>query len=279
MRIQEFLDDQHRLSERTKKDYAGDLARFEAETGGGEPTQEKAHTYIRLLEKRGRSASHISRTIWALRKYCGWAKLDAIDGVEPPGIEVRTILPSDVVKEREVMALMGAARTPLERALVALIYDTACRISEILRLDAKQDVDWDAGVVYIIRKGRRRRREPVAPYPETMGILKEYMEWRGIKSGPAFPYSYDALRKWLIALAKRANVKFPRYSLFHNLRHARAAEMRMKGVPIDVIKDQLGHVNVNTTINIYAPFAPEELRDRGTPPPWANKGAIKEETR
>jgi len=274
LRIQQFLEDQE-LAESTKWGYERDLKAFAQFAGcqEQEPTEDAIRNYIRELRKRARSNSHISRILYSLKRYCLGAGLDLFKPgrIQIPGFEFRTILPSDVITEDQLMALMDAAGTPLEKALVAVLYDSGCRIGELLRLDAEADMDWEHGVLYITGKGSKRRREAIALYPETFTLLQEYRDWRGIKAGPLFPYRYHDIRKWVQLLAARAKVTFPRHSLMHNLRHARAGHMRKAGVPIDVIADQLRHRNISTTLRIYARFAPEELRDRGQPPPWARK--------
>ena len=49
----------------------------------------------------------------------------------------------------------------------------------------------------------------------------------------------------------------------HRLRHTFATELLLKGVPIDVVQEALGHVNINTTRN-YARTAPSEIMKLGT---------------
>jgi len=61
----------------------------------------------------------------------------------------------------------------------------------------------------------------------------------------------------LKALCKSAGV--PPVS-FHKLRHTVATRMAESGIPLDVIRDQLGHSQISLTINTYRHFIPAKQR-------------------
>ncbi len=267
MKIKQFISQQLKLSEVTKKDYEKDIRAFENYSQVKEPSAESVYSYIEHLKGKGRGNSHISRVLYSLKRYCKWAGIDIFgDGkIEVPGFEIRE--PKGVPTIEDIKKLMASANTPLEKVIIAILFDTACRIGELLKLK-KEDVDWDKGIIYLTRKGRRERREAIAVFPETIKIMKDYKKWSKSTEDRLFPFEYGELRIWMIKLAKRAGVVLPRYSLFHSLRHSRAVTMRVAGIPLEVIADQLGHKSVTTTQQIYARFTPEQLKAKVLPPPW-----------
>lgn len=48
----------------------------------------------------------------------------------------------------------------------------------------------------------------------------------------------------------RKNVPFP--VRFHDLRHTHATLMLEAGISPKIIQERLGHVNINTTLNVYS---------------------------
>lgn len=264
MQIDKFLESQLSLSHATLTGYRSDLSGFMG-FNNGEPTSESVLSYVSYLRNKGRSEAHIYRVLHALKRYCKWVGTDVFLKVSVPSFEVGE--PRETLPETGVVKLVDSCKNPLEKALVAVLYDTALRIGELLKVDAEQ-VDWETGEMEILRKGRRKRTEKVAVFPSTLNILKEYRTWRGIKKGKLFPYEYWELRDVFLRLLERAGLKFPKGSLFHNLRHSLAVNLRLAKVPLEDISERLGHSSLSTTAKIYARVGAVQLRERLKAPPW-----------
>lgn len=250
-------------SPKTKEGYKGELLRFKEFLGDREISNEAVREYLSFLLKKGLSNRTISRAGYAIKRLFKYLYIEP--KFEIPSLEFGP--PSKVIEESDVLKLIEAGRTPLEKALPALLYDGGLRISEALGINL-EDINFEDGTLKVRRKGRRGRVEEIAIFPSTLKLIKEYKEWAGIKKGPLFPYSYHELRRMLIAQAERAKVTFPKYSLFHNLRHCRARTLRKAGVDIADISDALGHTSLTTTLKLYSRLAPQPLLQRLRPPPW-----------
>lgn len=252
LEIEGFLKNIHK-SEKTQRAYRETLLRFQNFLDGKEPTEDRARGFIAQLKDKGLKPSSICRHGYALRKYFQWARIPL--NLELPSIPTRVPRWLD---KKQIQALIIAARNPLERALIMLLYDSATRISEVLSLK-KEDIDWDGGFIRIIGKGEREAWVPVGE--ATLGALQQYLKWYKGKSEYLFPFSYYDVRKWLNGAAKRAGIEnfHP-----HILRHSRASNLRLDGTPIEDLRDLLRHVNINTTM-IYAHLKPKELKRKIKP--------------
>lgn len=174
------------------------------------------------------------------------------------------------------------------KLLTKTIYELALRVSEALKLQWN-DFNWvtflqdrtQKGMVNLKNtKGNKFRAIPISS--ELMNILYEEHKSRSgediptnglvFKIGELKPekgktieqtqYEYivvhaeDTYRKWLYkksleVLGKRINP--------HQLRHAKAMYLINKGMPIESIKELLGHSSINST-QIYAKINPERLK-------------------
>jgi site-specific recombinase XerD len=178
--------------------------------------------------------------------------------------------PIEVLTKDEIEALLaacGSERWTDRRnyALLVLLWRTGLRIAEALAL-RPCDVELGRGAIRVLRgKGGRAR---------TVGIdrsgsesLEGWMlEHRGMgySSGEVLfitrsglPLSQGYLRRKLPELARAAGIHKRVHA--HGLRHTHASELRAEGVDIAVIKRQLGHRSLLTTIEYLDYFEPQAM--------------------
>jgi len=152
------------------------------------------------------------------------------------------------------------------RALVVLLWRSGLRIAEALALYPK-DIDPAAGTVTVLYgKGGRRRQVGVDNY--AVAAIELWCQERarlGIPAqrplfccvdirtrGKALYSSY--VRDMLKHRAAEAGITKRVYP--HGLRHTMAFEMLMEGEPLGVIRDQLGHSELETTMRYLDHLAP-----------------------
>jgi site-specific recombinase XerD len=152
------------------------------------------------------------------------------------------------------------------RALVVLLWRSGLRIAEALALYPK-DVDAVGGTVTILRgKGGKRRQVAIDAY--TIAVLARWSAARrelGITGrapvfccvdvrtrGKAMYSSY--VRDMLKHRAAQAGIEKRVHP--HGLRHTMAFELMMEGQPLGVIRDQLGHSQLATTMRYLDHLAP-----------------------
>lgn len=149
-------------------------------------------------------------------------------------------------------------------ALLALMYDSAARVQEIIDL-TPSSIRFDAPcVVKLIGKGRKARIVPLQE--EQTVFLKQYMKENHLLEQYAnqYPLFSNArnekltrsgvtyILKAYAELARKINpTLIPVTVSCHSLRHSKAIHLLQAGVNFVYIRDILGHVSIQTT-DVYA---------------------------
>ncbi len=258
--IEEFLADLANAgkSRHTIRNYRSDLYRFARHYGGAIQDLQAGHLreYLRTLAEKARSTR--GRNFASLNKFLDWcvrfeiipanplAKLDAPKW----GERVPRAIPAG-----DLRLLVNEIRRcpPRERLLYTMLLETGMRVSEALGIQVENiDFTPQAEAVLIRGKGDRFRLVPLLPEMECLELLRHYIRSNHLTAGPLFrPYgskhhktmSYrTALHYWEL-LCRRAGVKYE----IHQLRHTCATRLLNDGVDIEIIRQLLGHRDIQTT--------------------------------
>ena len=169
--------------------------------------------------------------------------------------------PADPPKVEEIVAVMRAAGDGAHgrrlRGLIVILWRAGLRIQEALSL-AEADLDHRRGAL-LVRRGKGGRRREVGMDQWGWDELRPWLELRvELPVGPLFcvingstrgrHWSSAAARADMRRTAVAAGVR--RRFAPHQLRHAHAVELAREGVPLIVIRRQLGHSNLGIT-SIY----------------------------
>lgn len=185
---------------------------------------------------------------------------ETIQAIRPKSVERK--IPPCLTRE-EVEAILGAVDAASElgardKAILQLLYNTGARVQEIANLKIA-DICFDGPLqVELLGKGRKRRCVPL--WPETVGLIRCYLaerESNEVKSEHLFvDRKGAALQRFgigrRVALhAKNAAKSCPslmgRTVSPHVFRHTAALHLLEAGNDITVVRDVLGHANLNTT--------------------------------
>jgi len=169
-----------------------------------------------------------------------------------------------------------------DHAFLAFLYNTGARIQEALDVCADAIRFESPAQVRVLGKGRKERVCPL--WPETVQLLKALLK-RQPRPGnePIFVNRYGKplgpagvrfkLRTYVAAATKQAPSLAGKKISPHSLRHTTAVHLVASGVDITVIRNLLGHSQLNTT-NHYARAnmdtkrkALEQLSQRPDKPP------------
>lgn len=180
-----------------------------------------------------------------------------------------------------------------DRAIVKMLYSTAARISEVVSLNRANVGNGRAAYATIIGKGNKGRTLHIRGYARE--AVTAYLSER-TDTNPALFVSHSrnsANARLSITsvhkVVKRAvNAEKLHNSLSaHDFRHYRATQLLRAGMPLEVVQEFLGHADVTTTRNIYAPVlgvqvVTEWLDNLDVTPKealqdTANQGAVPEE--
>lgn len=154
----------------------------------------------------------------SLRKYLAFSsRKDLADLIRLPKANAHK-LPEELLTPDDICVLMGFATDVMTKALIITLYESGCRIGELLGIRRKH-VQMDAmGAVLIVDGKTGMRRVRVI---EAVPYLDEWIsEGSFSQDDPIFPISYAAFRKRLQVLAARAGIDKRIYP--HLFRHSRA---------------------------------------------------------
>ncbi|MFN2138459.1 MAG: tyrosine-type recombinase/integrase [Candidatus Promineifilaceae bacterium] len=146
-----------------------------------------------------------------------------------------------------------------DRALVRTLYSTAARISEVVALNRHNVDHGRSEYATITGKGNKPRTIHLRTYAQQ--AIQRYLAERD-DSNPALfvAHSRNARNARLSVTSAHNVVKrsvkalnlHPSLSA-HDFRHFRATQLLREGMPLEVVQEFLGHADVSTTRNVYAP--------------------------
>jgi len=195
-----------RRSEATKKAYRADLCDFSEYLGLTSVTNalktllsqssgsgnSLVLEYKNHLIEHGKSPATVNRRLATLKSVI---KLARMMGLVSWSIEVEgeTVTPYRDTKGPSRAGFEkiwktinpNTAKGKRDRAILALLYDSALRRGEICSLD-REDIDLSAMTLWVRGKGRSGQKELLTLAPETVKSLEEWVEIRGDEPGPLF---------------------------------------------------------------------------------------------
>ncbi len=163
--------------------------------------------------------------------------------------------------EAECIRVVNASE-PAFRDLVRGALLTGCRYSELANLKA-EDFNVDAGVV-TIRESKAGKPRHVVLTDEGRQFFSQHTAYM-LADDLIFTRADGGLwrksHQWrpMLEACQRAKIK-PAVS-FHVLRHTHGSMLAMRGVPMGVIAEQLGHADTRMTEKHYAHLAPSYVAD------------------
>jgi integrase/recombinase XerD len=240
--------------------YAGALDQAQGEHGhlkNGRPSSLTTHGYAR-----------------AIKAFCRWlARNDYVDrspfdGVGMPKVERYMIQAfSDEDVRKMLRAARGRRHGERDYALVLLLYDTAIRAGELVRLRL-ENVDFEGGWLRVFGKGARERMVP-------MGQTARRALWRYAtvaRPEPVLPTMREVFLNerreplsvygvWRVvrSVAQAAGVNGKRLSP-HTMRHAAAEAFLRNGGDAFALQKLLGHTSLAVT-RMYVDLVATDLQD------------------
>lgn len=151
--------------------------------------------------------------------------------------------------------------------MMVLMYDTGCRIQELLDLRIKDiNLDEKCPCATVTDKGKKTRIVPLME--KTAEHLKNYMSlyhpdnqnddellFYTIHNGEKTPMSQDNVQKFIDKYCQMAidkGLKTRSHIYCHMFRHSRAMHLYRNGMALPLVSEWLGHAQINTTREFYA---------------------------
>jgi integrase/recombinase XerD len=226
--------------------------------------------YLIHLRERDYAASTIARKTAALKSFAAWLRQQEIIGQDTgtrlasPRVEKH--VPRSISHEEVTRLLLQPGSSDpdkperiRDRAMLALLYATGMRVSELVSLDLN-DIDLERHLVTCQGKAGRSRVVPISP--QAAAAIEDYLQ-RG--RGRLAMTETDSLflnhrggrltRQgfWLILKSYAEGAGIDDITP-HTLRHSFATHALSQGAELADIQKQLGHVSISTT-QIYRQLA------------------------
>ena len=153
----------------------------------------------------------------------------------------------------ELAKMRFACQDSRERLLVEFLYSTGCRIAEVINMKIK-DIDLEKHTA-IVQHGKGDKRRYVYLSAEAIIAIKMYLKTRkdnceylfvNKRTSEKHKLTNKALQDEIIKIRERTDIDNKKITP-HNFRHTTATRCSESGMPIEEIRQMLGHASIKTT--------------------------------
>ncbi len=273
----QYLHNEKNTSENTEVSYERDLrkmSQYLAEQGVTDVedvTEYLLDEYLLDLEKKGRKASTISRSIASMKAFFLYLKQEKriknnpAERMKAPKIEKKTptILSTEEAKRLLEQPNGDSPKELRDKAMLELLYATGIRVSELISLK-RENVNLQLEVLTCedVHKARmvpfgdvaKKALERYLEYGRPKLVGEEECDWLFTNcSGQSM--SRQGFWKLIKFYGKKAGITSEITP--HTLRHSFAAHLVSNGADLKSVQEMLGHSDISTT-QIYTNF--EQMR-------------------
>ena len=159
---------------------------------------------------------------------------ELVRGLEAPSCDIVKVTPSDLLNPEEIRRLIAVCGRPRDKALIALLYEGAFRVSELLNLKLRNVEKVDYGFRVVIEKSKTDKR--IIPLVNSAPYLAEWLSEHpriDDPDAPLFvalgkntygkPLTYSGVKTVLKSAARKAKIKKKVHP--HILRHTRLTHL------------------------------------------------------
>jgi site-specific recombinase XerD len=238
-----------------------------------------------------------AQALSAMRSFLAWTRTMGVHSIPEEVIKLALRTPRAVVKsryssvtEREIQAMMAAAPTTRERALLAVLLGAGLRVAEASALDVSDLLeDEQGGMALLVRQGKGHRDRVVPIRSEVDALLRAYLTQtrrflggdgplflvrdRGLARRSHQRLGTRAISALVKVCATKAGITAKKISP-HALRHTYALRALRAGGNVVALARLLGHASIATTERYVDHLALDELRAAVPALPLADHGNL-----
>ena len=237
--------------------YRSDVALFNTWLDGRPVRPETLKGYFTELEQTHR-VSTLSRKKAALKKAIAQTRGGALTIAEQAQLsevfrEIKTGQAETAVHAHEILTrdeLSEIVETAGEKtaALIAALYDTAARVSELLALRLSDCKEQGGQVYCTIQRGKGKKQRTAFMSKKTFDTLRK------LYRGKTYPVEKDGKplsRHTVATMIKRAGVRIGRPDIHpHTLRHSKASHL-LASMSLPAVSKYCGHSDPSVTAKFY----------------------------
>lgn len=254
------------FSQKTIKSYLyynNDLLKF-AEKNVNCITKNDIEKYLEHLVNKNKSASTLNTAYSAINSYySNLLKRNIL--LKVPRAKKSKKLPT-VLSTEEILKLLEVIINPKHKCILALLYGSGLRVSEVINLKMK-DIDLDRKML-VVREGKGGKDRNTIISSKIINILekqkhiKENNEYLFTSRDGKKKLTTATINKIVIHASKKAKIN--KNISAHSLRHSFATHLLENGTDIRYIQSLLGHSRLETT-QIYTKVAKNKLEEISSP--------------
>lgn len=160
----------------------------------------------------------------------------------------------------EVQSIIEAAMSERDKAIIACLFSTGCRISELLNLNISDVLDSDEPTVC----GKGDKYRTVFIDQTARKYLNDYLNTRHDNYKPLFMSGQRAritvsrVEQIVHEAANRAGID--KNVTPHVFRHSTITDYILNGASMPIVQQIAGHASIQTTVNIYTHIQNEDKR-------------------
>jgi len=271
-----YLTKVKQASANTVSSYMRDIRQFAEWLGTdvSDATQQNISAYLQFLERDGRSAATISRTLASLKNFYAYLVSTGFCD-KTPVIDIHIDrgekkLPQ-ILTGREIELLLSQpvcvdAKGYRDKAMLEVMYATGIRVSELIDLDI-EDVNLDMGVIKCT-SSKKARMIPL--YPAALRALTVYI--RDVRESMLSASDESALfvnvngarmsRQgfWKILKHYQTSAHIDKEITPHTLRHSFAVHLLENGADLGSLQELMGHCDISST-QMYTQLINQKLKN------------------
>lgn len=275
-----FLSQEKKVSENTLLSYKRDVCKYVSFLNNKKIMLEAASgtvvlDYLMELEREGKSAATVSRTLASLRSLYRFLQNEHVIAADPTdrlhSLKIEKRLPEILTGEEvEALLLQPDVRCSIgkrDKAMLELLYATGIRVTEMIELKVG-DVDTEVGYINC-NSGGRLRVIPI--YSLARQAVKDYIEkartemLKGNTDEEVLFVNYSGRKMtrqgfWKIVKKYAVLARINKDITPHTLRHSFATHLLENGADLKSIQEMLGHTDISST-QVYARIVRNRLKD------------------
>lgn len=276
-----YLEKEKKVSANTLSSYTRDIKQFGEYVLSNsldviKITKTNIITYMLYMQKSGRAASSVSRSLASVRAFYNYLMIKDFVATNPaydleaPKQDKK--LPY-ILSANEVERLLSCPDTIIphtdksirDKAMLELIYATGIKVSELIALDV-DDIDINLGYIKCVGNNTAR----IIPLGHVaIEAMKEYLSATRNKMCPKDEFALfvncngtrltrQGFWKLIKEYAKRAEISGDITP--HTLRHSFAAHLIENGADLASVQEMMGHKDISST-QVYTKLVKNRIRE------------------
>ena len=258
--LNEFLDDLkiNGRSKNTLSLYKSILTAANEHKALSDWGKDDVNKFLLALQQEGKSKATIEINKLMLRKFFTWAGRPEIVKHLQIKMPKNNLKREDILTVEDTNKMIETVRSPMYKALIALLFESGAREGEILSIKVDDIRETDRGMIICIPQTKTGEDYRRILCPFSSQYIRNHITFQGLsKGGRLFPISHTQVWRILREVAEEAGIEKPISA--HKFRHAQATDMVIRGYQDSIIKKKLGWTGDSRMVARYQHIADDDV--------------------